>query len=113
MVISLQANQCQEPVEVYKHMNSNSIGKQCAAYYKAWALCTEELGQTKAADQIFLQGIEAGAQPLDELKKARSLVFETQFTEEIMAVRINSQAPIITTHFKCICFILSYSTQYK
>lgn len=72
MVISLQANQCQEPVEVYKHMNSNSIGKQCAAYYKAWALCTEELGQTKAADQIFLQGIEAGAQPLDELKKARS-----------------------------------------
>lgn len=53
-------------------MNSNSIGKQCAAYYKAWALCTEELGQTKAADQIFLQGIEAGAQPLDELKKARS-----------------------------------------
>ena len=52
-------------------MHSKKIGRQCASFYKAWALATEELGQTKMADKIFVKGLEIGAQPVDMLKRAR------------------------------------------
>lgn len=52
-------------------MHSLSIGGKSADFYKQWALATEEFGQTKKADQIFLRGIEVGAEPLAQLKAAR------------------------------------------
>ena len=71
LMFTLQAGKCKEPCEVYKHMHGKEIGRQSALFYKAWALATEELGQNKMADKIFMQGIDAGAQPLSDLKKAR------------------------------------------
>lgn len=68
---SFQANGCQDPLEIFKHMDSNTIGSKSAAFYKAWALCCEELGQTKSADRIYTKGLEAAANPLEALKKSR------------------------------------------
>ncbi|XP_067943218.1 mitotic checkpoint serine/threonine-protein kinase BUB1-like [Watersipora subatra] len=78
------AGKCKEPCEVYKHMHSKKIGLQSAAFYKAWALATEDLGQTKMADKIFVQGLTVGAEPTDTLKRARE-EFETRTCRNMIA----------------------------
>jgi hypothetical protein len=55
-------------MDLFKFMYSNGIGVQLASLYSSWASLHESLGNTKKADMIYAQGIEKGAQPLENLK---------------------------------------------
>lgn len=58
------------PLEIYQRLYNTGIGVECSEFYRAWACYCEESGDYKKANQVFMLGIEAKAQPLDELEQA-------------------------------------------
>jgi len=47
---------------------NNRIGAGLAVLYHAWASAVEQAGDTRRADAVYTQGIEAQAQPVDWLQ---------------------------------------------
>lgn len=51
-------------------MYNCGIGVECSEFYRAWACYCEESGDYKKANQVYVLGLQAKAQPLDELEQA-------------------------------------------
>ncbi|XP_024943034.1 uncharacterized protein LOC107269786 isoform X2 [Cephus cinctus] len=61
--ISMQKN----PLELYQLLQNNGIGTMVADMYRAWAFELEQSEDFKRADEVYVMGIAARAQPLGEL----------------------------------------------
>lgn len=64
--ISMQKN----PLELYQLLHNNGIGTMVADMYRAWAFELEQIEDYKRADEVYLMGLSALAQPQDELDYA-------------------------------------------
>ncbi|KAK0081319.1 hypothetical protein PV325_012391 [Microctonus aethiopoides] len=65
--ISMQKN----PLELYQLLYNTGIGTMVADMYRAWAFELEQVDDYKRADEIYMLGITARAEPRDELIYAR------------------------------------------
>ncbi|XP_034939383.1 uncharacterized protein BubR1 [Chelonus insularis] len=65
--ISMQKN----PLEVYQMLYNAGIGTMVADMYRAWAFELEQVDDYKKADEVYMLGITARAEPRDELIYAR------------------------------------------
>lgn len=64
--ISMQKN----PLELYQLLHNNGIGTMVADMYRAWAFELEQIEDYKQADEVYIMGLRARAEPLDELDYA-------------------------------------------
>ncbi|XP_032685790.1 uncharacterized protein LOC116850978 [Odontomachus brunneus] len=64
--ISMQKN----PLELYHLLHNNGIGTTVADMYRAWAFELEQIEDYKRADEVYLMGLSAHAEPFDELSHA-------------------------------------------
>ncbi|KAK2582113.1 hypothetical protein KPH14_004485 [Odynerus spinipes] len=64
--ISMQKN----PLELYQLLHNNGIGTMVADIYRAWAFELEQVEDYKQADEVYMIGLRARAEPLDELDYA-------------------------------------------
>ncbi|XP_015190130.1 PREDICTED: uncharacterized protein LOC107073858 isoform X2 [Polistes dominula] len=64
--INMQKN----PLELYQLLYNNGIGTMVADMYRAWAFELEQIEDYKQADEIYLLGLRARAEPLEELDYA-------------------------------------------
>ncbi|XP_017888185.1 uncharacterized protein LOC108629820 isoform X2 [Ceratina calcarata] len=64
--ISLQKN----PLELYQLLHNNGIGTMVADMYRAWAFELEQVEDYKRADEVYLMGLSALAEPREELDYA-------------------------------------------
>ena len=74
LFLFLQANQCNDPQEIYNYLFNQKIGTELAAFYESWSWQFECAGNMKRADNIFKEGIQRGAHPLDLLLKKHQSV---------------------------------------
>ncbi len=65
--VSLQAEGCSDPMDVYRYMQAQGIGTMQAAFYIAWSEEYEKRGNIKMADSVFQDGIKCGADPVEKL----------------------------------------------
>ncbi|CAH1793208.1 unnamed protein product [Owenia fusiformis] len=63
------ASLCNDPLDIFNHMFSQSLGSKVALFYKAWADHYEKLGNSRKANEIYLKGFELQAEPLQRLVK--------------------------------------------
>ncbi|XP_012151742.1 uncharacterized protein LOC100880623 isoform X2 [Megachile rotundata] len=66
--ISMQKN----PLELYQLLHNNGIGTMVADMYRAWAFELELREDYKRADEVYLMGLSASAEPQDELDCAHN-----------------------------------------
>lgn len=64
--ISMQKN----PLELYQLLHNNGIGTMVADMYRAWAFELEQIEDYKRADEVYLMGLSALAEPQEELDYA-------------------------------------------
>ncbi|XP_076280239.1 uncharacterized protein LOC143209017 [Lasioglossum baleicum] len=64
--INMQKN----PLELYQLLYNNGIGTMIADMYRAWAFDLEQIEDYKRADKVYLMGLNAKAEPLEELDYA-------------------------------------------
>ncbi|XP_072752100.1 uncharacterized protein [Anoplolepis gracilipes] len=64
--ISMQKN----PLELYQLLHNNGIGTRVADMYRAWAFELEQIEDDKRADEVYLMGLSAHAEPYEELSHA-------------------------------------------
>uniref|UniRef100_A0A2H8TVQ9 Mitotic checkpoint serine/threonine-protein kinase BUB1 n=1 Tax=Melanaphis sacchari TaxID=742174 RepID=A0A2H8TVQ9_9HEMI len=57
-------------IELYQTVYNQGIGTMCALFYRAWAELLDRYNDFKRVDQIFLLGIKAKAEPVEELEQA-------------------------------------------
>lgn len=65
----LQAEDCSDPLDVYRYMQAQGIGTMQASFYIAWSEEYEKIGNSRMADSIFQEGLKCGAEPLDRLQQ--------------------------------------------
>lgn len=58
------------PLELYQLLHSNGIGTMVADMYRAWAFELEQIEDYKHADEVYLMGLSARAEPFEELNYA-------------------------------------------
>lgn len=58
------------PLELYQLLHHNGIGTVVADMYRAWAFELEQVQDYKRADEIYVMGLAAHAEPYDELHHA-------------------------------------------
>lgn len=71
------------PLEIYQRLYSTGIGVECAEFYRAWACYCEESSDYKKANQVYMLGLQAKAQPLDELEQAH-MNFQLFFAQRML-----------------------------
>ena len=65
---------CNEPLEIYNHMYSQSIGSRVSDFYLAWAWELEQTGNMKKANSVLQEAVTCGAQPHDRLMQGQRSV---------------------------------------
>jgi checkpoint serine/threonine-protein kinase len=65
----LYANNVKDPTLIYKFLEANRIGQRLAAYYEEYAAYLEKQGRWRLAKEVYILGIERGAQPLERLRR--------------------------------------------
>ncbi|KAG5682144.1 hypothetical protein PVAND_011517 [Polypedilum vanderplanki] len=71
------------PQELYLQLYNNGIGTLVADLYIAWSYYFDVINDFQNADSIFQKGIDAGAQPYDELIQAHQ-AFNVSITKRIL-----------------------------
>ncbi|KAL4716638.1 hypothetical protein ACJJTC_008273 [Scirpophaga incertulas] len=71
------------PLEIYQRLYNTGIGIECSEFYRAWACYCEESGDYKKANQVYMLGLQAKAQPLDELEQAH-MNFQLFFAQRML-----------------------------
>lgn len=71
------------PLEIYQRLYNTGIGVECSEFYRAWACYCEESGDYKKANHIYMLGLQAKAQPLDELEQAH-MNFQLYFAQRML-----------------------------
>lgn len=82
MSLSPQAENCPEPLEIYRYMQAQRIGVTQASFYIAWSEEYERLGNSLRADNIYQEGFNNFAEPRDKLQQFHKYVslYPTQLT---------------------------------
>lgn len=65
--LSVQANFCSDPIEVYSYLHGQGVGTQTAALYVDWAYQLEKTGQLSQAEMVYQRAQENKAQPQDSV----------------------------------------------
>ncbi|XP_052001479.1 mitotic checkpoint serine/threonine-protein kinase BUB1 beta [Xyrauchen texanus] len=90
------ADNCSDPMDVYRYMQAQGIGIAQAALYIAWAEEYEKRGNLKMANSVFQDGIKCGAEPTDKLhafhralqarvcRQMMSLMTEQQIDDDVV-----------------------------
>ncbi|XP_077986144.1 uncharacterized protein LOC144440632 [Glandiceps talaboti] len=60
-------NFCTDGISIFNFMHDQGIGWKCASFYEAYATELENLGNTKKADAVYLEGIHKNAEPKEKL----------------------------------------------
>ncbi|KAI8612031.1 hypothetical protein BC830DRAFT_1171405 [Chytriomyces sp. MP71] len=97
------AKRAPEPEDVFKYLESNSIGILTSIFYTEYATLLELRGRNKDADAVFALGIARKASPLDSLQRKhvafqqRMMVARTSSTsaEDDEVVREPSPPPVV------------------
>ncbi|CAH2071152.1 unnamed protein product, partial [Iphiclides podalirius] len=71
------------PLEIYQRLYNTGIGVECSEFYRAWACYCEESGDYKKANQVYMLGLQAKAQPIDELEQAH-MNFQLFFAQRML-----------------------------
>ncbi|XP_041970931.1 mitotic checkpoint serine/threonine-protein kinase BUB1-like [Aricia agestis] len=71
------------PTEMYQRLYNTGIGVECSEFYRAWACYCEESGDYKKANQVYMLGLQAKAQPMDELEQAH-MNFQLFFAQRML-----------------------------
>ncbi|VVD05107.1 unnamed protein product [Leptidea sinapis] len=71
------------PLEIYQRLYNTGVGVECSEFYRAWACYCEESGDYKKANQVYMLGLQAKAQPLDELEQAH-MNFQLFFAQRML-----------------------------
>lgn len=71
-----------DPDDVFKFLKERGIGQGHALFYEAHAVLLERRGAFAAADGVYQQGVNRGAEPLDRLK-AKHEGFQHRMTRRI------------------------------
>ncbi|XP_045766135.1 uncharacterized protein LOC123867869 isoform X3 [Maniola jurtina] len=71
------------PLEIYQRLYNTGVGVECSEFYRAWACYCEESGDYKKANQVYMMGLQAKAQPLDELEQAH-MNFQLFFAQRML-----------------------------
>ncbi|XP_026211284.1 mitotic checkpoint serine/threonine-protein kinase BUB1 beta [Anabas testudineus] len=61
------AENCPEPLDIYRYMQAQGIGVTQASFYIAWSEEYENQGNYRKADQVYQEGFKKCAQPHDKL----------------------------------------------
>ena len=62
-----QINFCTDGISIFNFMHDQGIGWKCASFYEAYATELENLGNTKKADAVYLEGIHKNAEPKENI----------------------------------------------
>lgn len=63
------AENCPEPLEIYRYMQAQRIGVTQASFYIAWSEEFERQGNSRRADNIYQEGFNNFAEPRDKLQQ--------------------------------------------
>ncbi|KAI4875149.1 hypothetical protein NFI96_013023 [Prochilodus magdalenae] len=63
------AEDCSDPLDVFRYMQAQGIGTMQASFYIAWSEEYENRGNSRMADSVFQDGLKCGAEPLDKLQQ--------------------------------------------
>lgn len=59
-----------DQLELYQILYHKGIGTMVSDFYRAWAFELEQANDFKRADEVYMLGINARAQPFEELQSA-------------------------------------------
>ncbi len=62
-----QAENCPEPLDIYRYMQAQGIGVIQACLYIAWSEEYENQGNCRKADLVYQEGFKKFAEPRDKL----------------------------------------------
>ncbi|NXI56448.1 BUB1B kinase, partial [Chloroceryle aenea] len=74
---------CNEPLDLYSYLHSQEIGTTLALLYITWAEVLEARGSFKKADQIFQEGLQRKAEPLEKLQ-SHHRQFQTRVSRQAL-----------------------------
>ncbi|KAK5857234.1 hypothetical protein PBY51_010492 [Eleginops maclovinus] len=63
------AENCTEPLDIYRYIQAQGIGVKQASFYIAWSEEYENQGNCRKADQVYQEGFKMGAEPHDKLQQ--------------------------------------------
>ncbi|KAF7657073.1 hypothetical protein LDENG_00032280 [Lucifuga dentata] len=61
------AENCPEPLDIYRYMEAQGIGVTQTSFYIAWSEEHEKQGNTRKADMVYQEGFKKCAEPQDKL----------------------------------------------
>lgn len=67
LCLCIQAENCPEPLEMYRYMQVHGIGVRQASFYIAWSEEYENQGNCREADLIYQEGFLKCAEPHEKL----------------------------------------------
>lgn len=67
--VCLQAENCPEPLEIYRYMQAQGIGVTQTSFYIAWSEEYENQGNCRKADLVYQEGFKKSAEPHDKLQQ--------------------------------------------
>ena len=67
---SSQADRCKSKLAVFEHMKQKAIGLQTALFYQGYGLVLENENKPDLAEQIYVEGLRAKAEPMRRLQAA-------------------------------------------
>lgn len=76
-------------IELYQTVYNQGIGTMCALFYRAWAELLDRYNDFKRVDQIYLLGIKAKAEPVEELEQAH-LQFQLSVARRMLNGQISN-----------------------
>lgn len=66
-IVCHQAENCPEPLDIYRYMQAQGIGVTQASLYIAWSEEYENQGNCRKADLVYQEGFKKFAEPHDKL----------------------------------------------
>lgn len=69
MHVCLQAENCSEPLDIYRYMQAQGIGVKQTSFYIAWSEEYENQGNCRQADLVYQEGFKNNAEPHDKLQQ--------------------------------------------
>ena len=63
------AKHCKQPRDIFDFLEAHGIGKELAVFYEEWSKVLISIGDVEGGRAVLEKGIDAGAQPLERLKR--------------------------------------------
>src|SRR5258708_19188368 len=63
------AKHCKQPRDIFDFLEAHGVGKELAVFYEEWSKVLISIGDVEGGRTVLEKGIDAGAQPLERLKR--------------------------------------------